>query len=380
MATKDVKQSWWPFVRAVVLGTAAGAGAGIIGAVWTSLALNEYADRLRIAQRIPQASQIQPTPIPGTYEEALSRVRSRAQVSVAAFLPTSKDGSVPSAWIASQDVTAYGVVVSDDGWIATSMGAFPDVDDIQTLSSTHEIWIAQVRYEITDVLTDSATGLVMARIDAKNLVSIDFAATEHVQSGTMMFIVGDMFVAPTTVVASDAYMDSGVLPAETFTTAWGVAHDSLKGMPVLNAAGDLAGFAQADSSTVLPLHHALAAIRDVVKDGAISLPALGVYTADLTQNIAIASSVRQDLRAGALVVAPNSATRAVVLEGPAADGGLALGDIILAVDGELLTNTTSLPEVLVTYDVGDTMRLSVYRGGETITLSVVLKERSAVVY
>ncbi len=380
MAIKDGKTSWWPFVRAIVLGTAAGAGAGIIGAVWTSLALNEYADRLRIAQHIPQTSNVQPTPIPGTYEEALSRVRTRAQSSVAAFLPASKDTSMPSAWIASQDATAYGVVVSDDGWIATSAGAFPDVDDIQTLSSTHEIWISQIRYPITDVLSDRDTGLVMVRIDAKNLVSIDFAATENVQSGTMMFIVGEMFVAPTEVVASDAYIEHGVLPAETFTTAWEVADEVSKGMPVLNAAGDFAGFAQPNSFIVLPLHHVVAAIRDVVKHGEISLPALGVYTADLTQHIAIAPSVRQDLRAGALVVAPSSAVRPLIPDGPAADGGLALGDIILAVDGELLTNTTSLAEVLVTYDVGDTMRLSVYRGGETITLSVVLEERAAVVY
>lgn len=375
--TSQEKTSWWSIVRIILLGVAAGAGAGIVSAVWTSRTLSDYADRLRVAQQIPQISVSQPTPIPGTYEEALSRVRTRARASTAAFLPKSTDISVPAGWLASEDVVAYGAVVSDDGWIAVDGSAFID---IASLEESFDIWIAQTRYSITDVLRDDATGLVMAHVDAKHLVSIDFASTEGVRSGTMMFVVGETSVLPTSVIESDAQIKGGVLPAETFGTAWSLSDVSNISMPVLNAAGDLAGFVRVGTSVALPLHHVLGVIRDVVKDGAISIPALGVYTVDLSGAMAITSSVRQDLRAGALVIAPNGNTRAVLVGGPAADAGLALGDVILSVDGELVTHDTSLAELLSTYDVGDTARLSVYRGGETVVIPVVLEDQSVVIY
>jgi serine protease Do len=377
MTSQEKYSSGWVLGRTVLLGLAAGAGAGIVGAVWTSRALSDYADALRVAQHIPQISVTQPTPIPGTYEEALSRVRTRAQASVAAFLPQSTDGSAPSGWLFSSDVAAYGVVVSDDGWIAVEQSAFIGFAKPEDML---EVWIAQTRYTITDIVTDDATGVVMVHVDAKNLVSIDFASTEGVRSGTMMFAVGETSVLPTEVMDSDVRVKDGVLPAETFATAWNLSVRSDVSMPVLNAAGDLAGFIRAGTSTVLPLHHVLEAIRDVVKDGAISVPALGAYTVDLAETMAIAPSVRQDLRAGALVVAPNASTRAVLVGGPAADAGLVLGDVILSVDGELITQSTSLAELLATYDVGDVARLSVYRGGETVSISVTLEDQSAVIY
>ncbi len=377
MTSQEKRSAWWSFGRVVILGLAAGAGAGIVGAVLTSRALSDYADQLRVAQHIPQISVTQPTPIPGTYEEALSRVRTQAQASVAAFLPKSVDGSLPATWLASEDVVAYGIVVSDDGWIAVDQRALVGFTSPR---DALDVWIAQTRYVITDVVVDEKVDLAMVHVDASALVSIDFASTEGVRSGTMMFVVGEGAVLPTAIVDSDARIQSGVLPAEALSTVWSLSDVSHVSMPVLNAAGDLAGFARVGTANALPLHHAIEAIRDVVKDGVISSPALGAYTVDLSENMAIASSVRQDLRAGALVIAPNAATRAVLVGGPAADAGLVLGDVILSVDGELVTHETSLAELLATYEVGDTARLSVYRGGETVTITSTLGDQSEVLY
>ena len=291
--TSQEKHAWWPLVRTVMLGIAAGAGAGIVGAVWTSRVLTDYADQLRGAQRIPQISVTQPTPIPGTYEEALLRVRARAQASTATFFPKSNDGTASASWLASDDIVAYGVVVSDDGWIAVEQSAFIG---FVSPEDALEVWIAQTRYAITETTVDEATDFVMVHVEAKNLVSIDFASTEGVRSGTMMFAVGETSVLPTSVVESNVRVKSGVLPAESFATAWNLSDISNVSMPVLNAAGDLAGFTRVGTSAALPLHHVLEVIRDVVKDGVIASPVIGAYTVDLSDTIAIAPSVRQDLR------------------------------------------------------------------------------------
>lgn len=371
------RYQWWPFFRAIILGLAAGAGAGVITTIWTSRALTEYAQQLLAAQHIPEVTSTQPTPIPGTYEEALTRVRDHAKTGVALFFPASIDATSPSAWISSSDVVAYGAVVSDDGWIACDGAAFDDVD---TIKNTLEVWIAQTRYGITDVVEDSATGLVLVHVEGKNFVSADFAATDDVKSGTMMFTTTDTSVRPTSLVESDARTSNGVVAAETFGTEWQLADTASLSMPVFNAGGDLAGFAHANSDRAIPLHHVITVIRDVVKSGAITSPGIGMYGVDLSDAFAITSSVRQDLRAGFLVVAPNAAKKAILTQGPATSAGIALGDVILAVDGETISHTTTFAELLSQYDVGNTARLTVYRGGETVMISVTLEDANAMVY
>jgi len=378
MTTSSKKsRAWWPIVRTIILALSAGAGAGIVSAVWTSRALEDYAQRLRDAIGISNATPDVPTPIPGTYEEALARVQERSRASVATLLPKSIDGTVPSAWVASSEALGYGAIVSDDGWVAFDASALAGIRNPET---EVDVWIAQTRYAITSIIRDEATSLVLVRVDAKNVVSMDFAVTDTVQSGVMMFAVNGSSVTVDAVVEANAIVETGVLPAETFTSDWRLAQAVPLSMPIMNTAGNLAGFARAGVASALPLHHVLREVRDTVKSGASQAAVLGAYTVDLAQTFGIDVAERQKAQAGALVVAPNAATRAVVVNGPAANAGLALGDIILAVDGETITEKTSLAEVLSTYSPGNTARLTIYRGGETVTIAVTLGDEASVLY
>jgi serine protease Do len=378
MTTPSKKSfAWWPIVRTVILALSAGAGAGIVSAVWTSQALEQYAERLRGAIGIPRVTTDVPSPIPGTYEEALARVQERSRASVAMLLPKTTDGTVPSTWVSASDALAYGAIVSDDGWVAFDASAFAEV---RSPEAETDVWIAQKRYAITKVIRDEATSLALIRVEAKNSVSMDFAVTDSVPSGVMMFAVDGSSVTVDPVIEANAIIDNGVLPAETFTTDWQLAQSVPLSMPLVNAAGNLAGFVRAGEATALPLHHVLREVRETVKSGESRAAVLGAYTVDLAQTFGIDSAERQQAQAGALVVAPNTFTRAVVAKGPAANAGVALGDIILAVDGETITEKTSLAEVLSTYSPGNTARLTIYRGGETVTLSVTLGDQTSVVY
>lgn len=364
-------------MRTIILALSAGAGAGIVSAVWTSQALEEYAQRLRGAIGIPSVTTDVPSPIPGTYEEALARVQERSRASVATLLPKTIDGTLPAGWASASEALGYGAIVSDDGWVAFDASAFDAVRDPE---AEVDVWIAQKRYAITSIIRDDATSLVLVRVDAKNVVSMDFAVTDLVQSGVMMFAVDGSSVTVDPVVEANAVIESGVLRAETFTTDWRLAQPVALSMPMMNAAGNLAGFARANEASALPLHHVVREVRDTVKSGVSQAAVLGAYTVDLAQTFGIDAAERQQTQAGALVVAPNGSTRAVAAKGPAANAGIALGDIILAVDGETITDKTSLAEVLSTYSPGNTARLTVYRGGETMTIAVTLGDAKSVLY
>ena len=66
---------------------------------------------------------------------------------------------------------------------------------------------------------------------------------------------------------------------------------------------------------------------------------------------------------------------AVGEETPASEAGLARGDILLAIDGDMVNTAAELQHVILMRDPGDTLELTVKRGDEEMTLSVTLADR-----
>jgi 2-alkenal reductase len=67
--------------------------------------------------------------------------------------------------------------------------------------------------------------------------------------------------------------------------------------------------------------------------------------------------------------------KSVLSNSPAAHAGLKNQDVITAVDGMAIDDQHDLKTALDSYHIGDRVRLTVYRGGQTITLSVTLGKR-----
>lgn len=59
---------------------------------------------------------------------------------------------------------------------------------------------------------------------------------------------------------------------------------------------------------------------------------------------------------------------------PAAEAGLARGDILLAIDGDMVNTAAELQKVVLMQDPGDTLELTVMRGDEELTLAVTLAD------
>ena len=66
---------------------------------------------------------------------------------------------------------------------------------------------------------------------------------------------------------------------------------------------------------------------------------------------------------------------AVAEETPASEAGLARGDILLAIDGDMVNTAAELQHVILMRDPGDTLELTVKRGEEELTLTVTLADR-----
>ncbi len=66
---------------------------------------------------------------------------------------------------------------------------------------------------------------------------------------------------------------------------------------------------------------------------------------------------------------------AVGEETPASEVGLARGDILLAIDGDMVNTAAELQHVILMRDPGDTLELTVKRGDDELTFSVTLTDR-----
>ncbi len=131
-------------------------------------------------------------------------------------------------------------------------------------------------------------------------------------------------------------------------------------MPPMQTAGvsvDNMGFA-------VPVNTVKSVIKDILAQGYVSKPYIGVSGETITAQIA----KRYNLSQGFLVreVVPNSGAEAA---------GVSVGDIITAIDGQAVTSFEDLIAHLREKSVGDKLSISVDRRGQILNLEVELKEK-----
>ncbi|MGI2327964.1 S1C family serine protease [Planococcus sp. YIM B11945] len=122
----------------------------------------------------------------------------------------------------------------------------------------------------------------------------------------------------------------------------------------------------------IPINTAVPIIQDLETKGAVERPSMGVSILDLSE---VPAQYRQsqlnlpeDVEGGVVVqsVSPGSG---------AAEAGLQAYDVIVEMDGEAIGNVLDLRQYLYNKtEVGDTLKVKVYRGGDTVTVDLHLSE------
>ncbi|MDP4096422.1 trypsin-like peptidase domain-containing protein [Paenibacillus sp. P96] len=124
----------------------------------------------------------------------------------------------------------------------------------------------------------------------------------------------------------------------------------------------------------IPANEVMTTVNDLIDDGEIERPYLGVYTIDLENQYApIDDEQRKELKLPDEVKAG-----VIVLEshGPAKEGGLKLNDVITALDGRLIHSTLELRRYLYNdKKIGDKMEVTYYREGKVEKVTVKLMDK-----
>jgi S1-C subfamily serine protease len=242
----------------------------------------------------------------------------------------------------------------------------------------------------TDPRADIAV-LVLTPVPS-GLSALQFGDSDRLEVGDFVLAIGNPF-------GLDYSLTTGVISAldRTIQGEQGQSIQHLiqtdaainpgnSGGPLLDSAGRLIGVntaifspsgAFAGIGFAVPVDTVNRVVPELIAHGHFQRPTLGIKADD-----AISDRVLGQLGlSGVLVlqVEPGSAAERAGLRGTKAErgGGLALGDIILAVNDEAVDSLTVLIDLLERHKVGDQVILTLDRAGETHKVAVLLQGRKA---
>ncbi len=156
------------------------------------------------------------------------------------------------------------------------------------------------------------------------------------------------------------------------------------GGPLLDSHGRMIGInsqiespsgASAGVGFAIPVNIARRIVPQLVRNGYVQRPKLGINPRDVES---LSGQVRLPVSYGVLIwaVQPGGAAANAGLHGlvQTENGDVELGDIIIAIDGEKVSNNDDLLKILDKHQVGETVSVQVMRNGRSMTVTVKLME------
>jgi len=130
----------------------------------------------------------------------------------------------------------------------------------------------------------------------------------------------------------------------------------------------------------IPINTAKAVLNDLVTLGRVRRPALGVRTIPIDSDLASEMGLAVDSGLLIVQVVPGGSAEKAGLRGGterAYLGNIPImlgGDLIVAIDGENVADPQDLTQMMNNHRAGDTVKVTIYRGEQKMTVNVVLGE------
>ena len=269
-----------------------------------------------------------------------------------------------------------GFIFSDDGYILTNYHVIEDSDSI-----TVSMYDGS-SYEAVLIGYDESNDVAVLKIEAENLVPVILGDSENLNVGDSVVAIGNPLGELTFSLTSGAISAkdreitmSGGSTMRLMQTDCAI-NSGNSGGALFNLYGEVIGITNAkyssSSSTgasidnigfAIPINTARKIAESIIEKGYVVKPYIGVSVTDVS-----AETQSYGLPQGAAV-------RVVNEDSPAAAAGLQLNDIITNVNGQQITGSSDLVRIVTDSAVGDVLNLTVYRQGQTISISITVGEK-----
>jgi len=268
-----------------------------------------------------------------------------------------------------------GVIVDARGYILTNNHVVEDADELKVVFSDDTEVPAEV------VGTDPKTDVAVIKLKANGhklpaLKPVTLGDSDKLEVGEWVMAIGSPFGLKQTVsagiVSAIGRGNVGITDYEDFVQTDAAINPGNSGGPLVNLNGALVGVNTAIASRTggsqgvgfaIPVNMAKAVMKQLIDKGQVTRGYLGVYIADLHEDLARSFGYSgrgvlvQDVSAGS----------------PGAKAGLKAGDIIIERAGKPALDVVTFRNAIAASAPGSNVALTVFREGKKVPLTVKLE-------
>jgi serine protease Do len=263
-----------------------------------------------------------------------------------------------------------GFIINRDGYILTNNHVIENADEIIVKLENEKEYKAKV------VGRDAKTDIAVIKIeDAPDLTPATLGNSDDLRVGEWVMSIGNPFGLEHTVTAGIVSAKGrfiGQGSYDQFIQTDAAINPGNSGGPLINLKGEVVGINTAIFSRsggnigigfATPINVAKDLLPELEAKGKVTRGWLGVMIQKVTPEIAESLNLKE--QKGALVAD-------VMKDGPAAEAGIKVGDVIVEFDGHTVKDSTELPLLVARTPIGKSVNVKVLRdkGAETISVKV----------
>ena len=279
----------------------------------------------------------------------------------------------------SGKASGTGIIMSADGYVITNHHVIENAQAVSVLTADSQEYAASI------VGSDETSDLAVLKVDADGLQAAEFGDSSVLQVGDSVAAIGDPLGT-----ALRGTMTDGIVSAinrdltvndrtMSLIQTNAALNNGNSGGPLINCYGQVIGINTmkmsnfySSSTTVegigfaIPIDTAKPIIDELIEKGYVSgRPAIGIDGETLPATYRIYYRLPQGIYV----------TR-VYQNSDAAAKGISEGDIITAINGISVTTMEQLNRVKNQYTAGDTITLTIYHGGVSSDVEIILMDRA----
>lgn len=282
--------------------------------------------------------------------------------------------------ILEPQASGSGVIIDEEGYIITNNHV------VENSRSLEVIFADDSKTPASLVGADVFSDLAVVQVEAQVPATAGLGHSGGLQPGEPVIAIGSPLgdfkgtVTVGVVSALDRRLElGGGLTMEGLIQTDAAINQGNSGGPLVNAVGQVigintaivrgsgAGSAVAEGlGFAIPSNVVKEVAEQLIQYGHVRRPYLGVDWVAITPRIASAYGLPVDFGAFVQDVQPG---------GPADRGGLRRGDIITAIEDQVIDDQNNLVTILMRFDPGEQVGITVVREGDQITLDVTLGTR-----
>ncbi|MBI2099204.1 serine protease [Candidatus Uhrbacteria bacterium] len=349
----------WKILKIIFLSSVFGLISGILGGL---IIAGVYAPVYGIKE-----SFLRPPVDRGGLEKENDKIE-RANLGLVTFYVNR--GKAPPTY---DDQLGYGAMLTSDGWAVTT-SKVARLGTAKILAVTGD----RAPHQVESIIYDTATDAAFLRIKGERFAAVGGGSSRELSPGAELLAVDYLknvyrpkFLGINYINGEANEIQSSEKTKKSVFVS-GTKDINLPGGPLFDEKSNLVGvLTDPLRGTAIPFEYLSPAFRELLRQGKIARPFLGVNYIDLGATL----SKREDGERGALI-ASSGGRRGAVRGGPAQLAGLEDGDVILKIDDDELTAKISLSERIAEYPVGASARFAIRRkDGREETKEITLKAR-----